>query len=65
MIALVISLSAPARCTIAFCGWPDEVSVALKPRASASIATKTPTVPAIPSTATTDEVQRSFALSRL
>ena len=48
------------RCTIAFCGWPDETSVALKPRASASIATNTPTVPAIPSTATTEEVQRSF-----
>ena len=52
---LVISLSAPARWTIAFWGRPDEVSVAWKPRASASMATKTPTVPAIPSTATTEE----------
>jgi hypothetical protein len=50
---------------MAFSGRPDETSVALKPRARASIATKTPTVPAIPSTATTDEVQRSFALRRL
>ena len=65
VMALVISLSAPERCTIAFCGWPEEVSVALKPRASASMATNTPTVPAIPSTATTEEVQRSFALNRL
>ena len=62
---LVISLSAPARWTMAFSGSPEEVSVAWKPRASASMATKTPTVPAIPSTATTEEVQRSFALSRL
>ena len=62
---LVISLSAPERWTIAFWGRPDEVTVAWKPRASASIATKTPTVPAIPSTATTEELQRSFALRRL
>ncbi len=62
---LVISLSAPARWTIAFWGWPDEVTVALKPRARASMATKTPTVPAMPRTATTEELQRSFALRRL
>ena len=63
--ALVISVSAPTRCTIAFAGWPDETSVALKPRASASMATNTLTVPAMPSTATTEDVQRSFADSRL
>ncbi len=62
---LVISLSAPARWTIAFWGRPDEVTVALKPRARASMATKTPTVPAMPRTATTEELQRSLALRRL
>jgi hypothetical protein len=44
---------------------PDETSVALNPRASESIATKTPTVPAIPSTATIAEVQRAFTLRTL
>ena len=62
---LVISLSAPLRWTMTFWGSPEEVRVALKPRARASMAMKTPTVPAIPSTATTDEVQRSLALRRL
>ncbi len=62
---LVISVSAPDRWTMAFWGRPDEVTVAWKPRARASIATKTPTVPAMPSTATTEELQRSFALRRL
>ena len=62
---LVISVSAPARWTITFSGRPEEVRVALKPRARASMATKTATVPAMPSTATTDEVQRSRALCRL
>ena len=62
---LVISVSEPPRWTIAFSGRPDETMVALKPRASASIATNTPTVPAMPITATTDDVQRSRALRRL
>ena len=62
---LVISVSEPARCTITFSGRPEEVSVALKPRARASMATKTATVPAMPSTAATDEVQRSRVLWRL
>jgi hypothetical protein len=64
-MTLVISLSAPERCTIAFCGRPEEVTVAWNPRARASIATKTPTVPAMPRTATTEELQRSLALRRL
>ena len=62
---LVISVSAPPRCTMTFAGCPEEVRVAWKPRARASMATNTPTEPAIPSTATTDEVQRSLALCRL
>ena len=65
IITLVISVSAPARCTIAFWGSPDDAIVAWKPRARASIATKTPTVPAMPSTATTDDGQRAEALRRL
>jgi hypothetical protein len=44
---------------------PEETSVALKPLASDSMATKTPTVPAIPRTATIAEVQRAFTLRRL
>ena len=48
---LEIRYHPPERWTIAFWGRPEEVTVAWKPRASASIATKTPTVPAIPSTA--------------
>jgi hypothetical protein len=39
--------------------------VARKPRAKESIATKTPTVPAIPTTATMVEVQRAFTLRKL
>ena len=64
-IALVISESAPACCTMAFCGWPDDTSVAWKPRASASIAMNTLTVPAIPMIATSDDVHRSLTLRRL
>ncbi len=65
MIALSISEVAPARRTIAFWSEPDETSAASKPRARASMATKTPTLPAMPSTATTVEVQRTRTLSRL
>jgi hypothetical protein len=63
--ALVISESAPACCTIAFCGWPDETSVASNPRASASIAMNTLTVPAMPMMATSDEAHRTLTLRRL
>ena len=62
---LSISEFEPARRTIALPGEPEEVRVARKPLARASMATKTPTVPAIPSTATTAEVQRSRTLRRL
>jgi hypothetical protein len=62
---LVISVSAPARCTITFCGSPDEATVARNPRASASIATNTATVPAMPTTATSDDAHRARALRRL
>jgi hypothetical protein len=44
---------------------PEDTSVALNPRASESMATKTPTVPAIPITATIVEVQRDFTLRKL
>ena len=64
-IALVISESEPACCTIAFCGSPDETMVALNPRASASIATNTATVPAMPRIATSDEAQRRRTLRML
>ena len=62
---LSISEVAPARRTMAFWAEPDATSVAWKPRASESMATKTPTVPAMPRTATTVEVQRSRRLRRL
>lgn len=55
----------PARRTMALAGEPEETRVALKPLARASVATNTPTVPAIPSTATTAEVQRSRTPRRL
>ena len=58
LTALTISESAPARRTMAFRGEPDATSVARKPWARASMATKTPTVPAMPSTATMAEDQR-------
>ena len=62
---LSISEVAPARRTIAFSGDPEETSVAWKPRAMASMATNTATVPAMPSTATTVEGQRSRTLFTL
>ena len=64
-MALVISESEPACCTIAFCGSPDEMIVARNPRASASIATNTATVPAMPRIATSDEAQRRRTLRML
>jgi hypothetical protein len=65
VITLVISESAPDCCTIAFCGRPDETRVALNPRASASIAMNTATVPAMPTIATSDDVHRCIALRML
>ncbi len=62
---LTISLPTPARRTMALEGEPEATSVALKPRAMDSIATKTPTAPAMPSTATMAEVQRSRTLRTL
>jgi hypothetical protein len=64
-IALTISESAPARRTIAFSGEPEDTMVARKPRAIASMATNTPTVPAMPSTATIAETQRWRTLRTL
>src|SRR5216683_708822 len=55
----------PARVMSALSAEPDETSVALNPRASDSMATKTPTVPAIPTTATIVDVQRAFTLRTL
>ncbi len=63
--ALTISESAPARRTIALRGEPEATRVAWKPCAIASIATNTPTVPAMPSTATTADVQRCSTLRTL
>jgi hypothetical protein len=60
-----ISVFDPARIISALEGDPDETSVALNPRAIAIIATKTPTVPAIPITATMDEVHRTRTLRKL
>src|SRR5690242_2039114 len=62
---LVISEVAPARTIRALSGEPDETRVALKPLARESIATKTPTVPAIPTTATMAEVHRALTLRML
>src|SRR5271157_5461993 len=62
---LVISEVAPARTISALSSEPDATSVARNPRASDSIATNTPTVPAIPSTATMVEVHRAFTLRML
>ena len=62
---LSISEVAPARRTIALRGEPDAIKVASKPRASDSMATNTPTVPAMPSTATTVEAQRDLKLRTL
>ena len=65
MIALSISEVAPARRTIALRSEPDDTSAAWNPRARASMATNTPTLPAMPSTATTVDAQRTRTLSRL
>src|SRR5580693_1878722 len=62
---LVISEVAPARTISALSSEPDATSVARNPRASESIATNTPTVPAIPSTATIVDVHRAFTLRML
>jgi len=56
---------APARRTIALRGDPEAVKVASNPRASDSMATKTATVPAMPSTATTVDVHRAPRLRTL
>jgi hypothetical protein len=61
----VISEVAPARIMMALSSDPEETSVALNPRASDSMATNTPTVPAIPTTATIAELQRAFTLRKL
>ncbi len=65
LMKLPISEVEPALWTMAFSGRPEETRVAWKPRARASMAMKTPTVPAIPRTATTEDIQRSFALRML
>src|SRR5271168_1688499 len=62
---LVISEVAPARTISALSSDPEATSVARNPRASDSIATNTPTVPAIPSTATIVDVHRAFTLRML
>ena len=62
VIPPIISDVDPARITSALSGDPDATSVALNPRASDSMATNTPTVPAIPSTATIVEVHRARTL---
>src|SRR5215467_15192035 len=62
---LVISEVAPARTINALSSEPDETRVALKPLARESMATKTPTVPAIPTTATMAEVHRALTLRML
>jgi hypothetical protein len=62
---LVISDVAPARVISALSADPEETRVALNPRASDNIAMKTPTVPAIPATATIVDVQRALTLRTL
>ena len=61
----LVTKVAPARMAMALSTEPEETRVALKPRARESIATKTPTVPAMPRTATMDDVQRAFTLRTL
>ena len=65
VIELSISEVDPARRIMAFCSDPDSRSAAWKPRARASMATNTPTLPAMPSTATMVEAHRERTLSRL
>ena len=55
---LTISLSAPARITMAVSGDPVVAIVVRNPSAIDSTATKTATTPAMPTTATSDEVSR-------
>ena len=64
-MAPIISEEAPARTTSALSAVPEETSVALKPMASESMAMKTPTVPAMPRTATMAEGQRARTLRKL
>ena len=61
----IISEVDPARMTSALSGEPEATSVARKPRASESMATNTPTVPAMPRMATMVEVQRARMLRKL
>ena len=61
----IISEVEPARITSASSGVPEATSVARKPRASDSMATNTPTVPAMPRMATMVEVQRARMLRKL
>ena len=61
----IISEVEPARITRASSGVPEPTSVARKPRASESMATNTPTVPAMPRMATMVEVQRARMLRKL
>ena len=61
----IISVVEPARMTSASSGEPEATSVARKPRASESMATNTPTVPAMPRMATMVEVQRARMLRKL
>jgi hypothetical protein len=64
-MALSISESDPPRRIMALPGDPDATSVALKPRAIESMATKTATTPAMPSTAMAVEAQRTLTLRTL
>src|ERR1700752_1991084 len=61
---LVISLSAPLRITGARLGEPDPVIAAEKPAAIDSTDTNTTTTPAIPTTATADELSRAGIVRR-
>ena len=63
--ALSSSDVAPARRTNALSGSPEVMSAAWKPLARASMATNTPTVPAMPRMATMVVRQRARTLSRL
>ena len=62
---LSISDVAPPRLTMALRGEPESTSVSWNPLAMESIATKTPTTPAIPRTATRLDAHRSLTLRML
>ena len=62
---LSISEVAPARRTMAFRVEPEVTRAASKPRARESMATNTPTVPAMPRTATMVVRHRARTLSAL